>query len=190
MANVMNNGQGPSARGEYLTPEEVTGTSDPLDLLKGDHFRLRHVCALLDAAAGLPSKEPGDIEHVRQFLAGELATHIADEEEDLFPLLRERCAPEDEIARMIALLEQDHLRQIEASGDCLAILEDIGAAGQTLTGDQSETLRKFARAKRKHLSLENAILMPLARARLKPSDLTGMLHSMRKRRGLGPQAEG
>jgi hemerythrin-like domain-containing protein len=169
-------------RGECQRPTALERFRNPLDLIKEDHFRLRHICALIDRISGRPSKEPGDVEQIRRFLRCELATHLADEEENLYPLLRKRCAPEDQLGRTLAMLSEDHVGQRASAEACLAVLDRLSLSGGDLSDAEADTLRAFADRKRRHLIVENAILLPLARARLLAPDLREMLAQMRLRR--------
>ena len=175
----------PSPNRKYLTAADIARLGDPLDLIKEDHFRLRHVCALLDAVSGLPSKEPGDIDEARQFLSEELAFHIADEETDLFPMLRARCALEDDVGPILDKLMTEHSEVMNSAAACLEILDRQSATENTMQKEDVDVLRGFAAEKRRHLIVENAILIPLAHARLNRKDLLEMLTHMLQRRGFG-----
>lgn len=174
----------PSQRGDWLSPTEMARLGSPLDLINEDHYRLRHICAVLDRLSGKPSREPVDLEQTRGFLRMELSAHIADEEEDLFPMLRKRCEPEDQVERTLDRLSKDHSDHLKGAKSCLAILDGLRSRRPELTMDERAVLRGFADKKRRHLILENAILLPLARARLMTTDLRQMLEHMLDRRGL------
>ena len=62
--------------------------------------------------------------------------------------------------------------------------------GDELTATERAGLAKFAAHMRRHLVAENAILLPIARARLTRADLKLLTKRMRSRRGLphGPEA--
>jgi hypothetical protein len=68
-----------SPRSAGLSSSEMSLLGDPLDLTNQDHLGIRHICALMAAIFGLPSKEPGGISDARHFLAEDLAellTHM------------------------------------------------------------------------------------------------------------------
>jgi len=174
----------PSQRGDWLSPAEMARLGSPLDLINEDHYRLRHICAVLDRLSGKPSREPVDLEQTRGFLRMELKAHIADEEEDLFPMLRKRCAVEDQVDVTLDRLSKDHAMHLEGAKSCLAILDRLETQQPELSSDDQAVLQRFADKKRRHLILENAILLPLARARLVTTDLRQMLEHMLDRRGL------
>lgn len=174
----------PSQRGDWLSPAEMARLGSPLDLINEDHYRLRHICAVLDRLSGKPSREPVDLDHTRGFLRMELTAHIKDEEEDLFPMLRKRCEPDDQVDKTLDRLSKDHAGHLEGAKSCLVILDRFQSQSPELTTDERDVLRRFADKKRRHLILENAILLPLARARLLTTDLRQMLEHMQDRRGL------
>ena len=169
-----------SPRSAGLSPSEMSLLGDPLDLINQDHLGIRHICTLMDAISGLPSEEPGNISDAGHFLAEEPAAHVADEEQDLYPMLRKRCAPEDEIDTTLDKLCRDHVNVTGAAIECLEILSQPTRISKVCI----RTLRAFASHKRQRLIVENAILLPLARVRLLPEDLTELLTHMVQRRGL------
>ena len=70
---------------------------NPLDLLAEDHWTLRQICSDLDRLATSGPLDPERIGALLGFLGEALADHLADEEEDLFPMLRQKCDIDDEI---------------------------------------------------------------------------------------------
>ena len=61
--------------------------------------------------------------------------------------------------------------------------------GSELSAEDRQVLTRFAGHVRRHLAAENAILLPIARARLTRRDLQKLSQQMRTRRGLPPVAE-
>lgn len=157
---------------------------EPLDLLAADHRRQREFGRLLGEIAAAEHPAPGALERVRAWLREELPAHIADEEEDLFPLLRARAAPEDEIGPTLDALLRDHRAAAVDIAAALRAVERLLAEPGPLAPDERARLVDFAEHERRHLIVENAIVLPLARARLTPSDLAGMRRRMQERRGL------
>ena len=124
------------------------------------------------------------------FLNEQLPQHLADEEIDLFPLMLKRCEPEEEIDKVIDKLESDH-------GHALADAPAIAALIEAYQTDVSEfstkayvQMTEFAHHARRHRNLENAIILPIARARLTQADLEIMKLHMLERRGLDRVLEG
>ncbi len=82
----------------------------PIEFLFKEHDRLLEILATLELLAHdcTADSAPENAALVLGYLEHEMPLHIADEEEDLFPLLTRRCAPEDEIDELVALLSSEH----------------------------------------------------------------------------------
>lgn len=156
---------------------------NPLDFIREDHMRERAICAAIDDLAVAPITAPELADRVSEFLSRELPLHLADEEEDLFPLLRRRCAREDEIDRVLRRLDTEHRHAATGTQGVLNILARL-PAGAVLSRCERAYLFNYASQVRLHLILENAIVLPLARARLIPGDLDTLRLRMMQRRGL------
>mgnify|MGYP001270051647 CR=1 FL=1 len=171
-------------RGDGLSPTDPRLLGNPLDFLHGDHMREREICVMLDRIAAAESPDPDAAAHAAGFLAEELPLHFADEEEDLFPLLRQRCEPEDDIERALARLSADHVHAGAETPDLVRLLRLVAEGDAGLTPEDRSLLTRYASHARRHLILENAIVLPLARARLTRRDLDRMRMAMLHRRGL------
>jgi len=145
------------------------------------HLCDREFCAILERIAARGQASSVEIKVATAFLSNELPAHLEDEEQDLFPLLRMRCDAEDEIDRLIDKLQEDHRHADDNTPDILKILRSAASGtGPAAPGK----LRRFADHARRHLILENAILIPFARLRLTKADLETLRASMKRRRGL------
>jgi iron-sulfur cluster repair protein YtfE (RIC family) len=157
--------------------------AQPLDYLQADHCRHRTVLNLMMQIAEGTAAEKAAASAALDYLETGLPLHYADEE-TLFPLLRQRCLPEDGIEAVLGRLRAEHIEG-DASAKLLArALRASLAAGSPML-EQAELfsqLRSFVKLERLHLALENAVLIPLARVRLTPEDLASLSHSMRARR--------
>lgn len=166
--------------------------AEPLDYIFAEHFRQRVLCNVLDEIADQDHPDRQMIEAVLRFLRVDFAPHMQDEEHDLFPLLRRRAEPEDRIDDVIGQLTQEHAAD---RLDAKLITEGLSKvlAGKTATGETSplgKLLHRFAENERNHLTLENAIILPLARIRLTADDLRNMAKQMAARRGVNLQELG
>ena len=159
------------------------GIDHPLDFIAEDHMREREVCALIDRLVALVPISPADREKIVVFLQEQLPHHLEDEEIDLFPMMLERCEPEDEIGKVIDRLTSDHEH---AHADAPAIIAQIQSDVAELSSEACTRMADFARHSRRHLVVENAIILPIARARLTEEDLRIMKRHMLERRGLSP----
>jgi hemerythrin-like domain-containing protein len=158
----------------------------PLDFLFAEHYRHRQLCRILDHLADATLADVPLTARADDFIRYDLALHVIDEEEDLFPLLRRRCDPEDDIDQIIGRLSGDHR-------DDAALARTVrGHLGEALAHAMpvrrvpgaARDLRQFARQERAHVALENAVVMPLARARLSIEDLRALSRRLAARRGI------
>lgn len=161
----------------------------PLEFIFADHDRQRVVCAALERLAG--DLHAPDARENAAFVLGhlenELPIHIADEERDLFPLLRLRCLADDRIDELLSLLEDEHEEDDLHCAALLAPLRIIAEGGRP--GDVPEfaaIARDFARFQRRHLGWENGTVLPLAERRLTDADQAELGRNMAARRGISP----
>ncbi len=159
---------------------------EPIDFLFADHFRQRCICNALEELTTDPD-DPARHRKARGILAyleHDLPLHVADEEEDLFALLGQRCRREDELERITARLAAEHQHD---DTYLAAIKFDLGrlTAQQALDNETEfiERVRAFVQAQRLHFAYENATLLPLARLRLTVRDKLQLGRSFAARRG-------
>jgi iron-sulfur cluster repair protein YtfE (RIC family) len=159
---------------------------EPLEFLFAEHYRHRQMCKILEHLAAAPTFEPVLIASTDDFIRYDLALHVIDEEEDLFPLLRRRCSPDDDVEDVLGRLSLDHAMDQELARGVRAIFAEALAKRtppSQLPGGP-EILRRLARQEKGHMALENAVVMPLARRRLTASDLEGLSIRLAARRGV------
>lgn len=150
---------------------------DPLDWLAGVHVQVRGVCTLLERLAAGGAVANAERHGAAAFLRDVLPVHLADEEEDLFPLLRRRCTGEDEIERILGVLGAEHERENERMA---MVLE--GLARKAPGRRCQRALAVFARDQRQHVAIEDGVILPIARLRLGRRDLAGLRERMVARR--------
>jgi hemerythrin-like domain-containing protein len=153
----------------------------PLDFLLAEHHRQRQAAALVDRTADGDFDRRG-LAALIDFLEGDFARHIGDEEIVLFPVLRQHCPPEDDVGRILDRLQDEHRADEQIAEQAIFLLA-ARLAGAPLTREGQAALRRFADHVRSHLELENAVLLPLARARLRPTTLAMLADMLRARRG-------
>lgn len=156
--------------------------NNPLDFIAEDHMREREVCALIDKLVTASSTKSAERKMIVEFLTEQLPLHLADEEIDLFPMMLERCDPEEEIKELIEKLEADHGHAL-ADAPAIAALIEVNKTSDTGFSEKAcARMIDFAGHARRHLILENAIILPIARVRLTEDDLETMRNHMRERR--------
>ena len=169
-----------------IEPASDALLSDPLDFFFAEHFRQRKLCNLIEELALAETLDTRLVVEVLEFLRHDMVIHVADEEEDLFPLMRRRCPPEDEIERVLSALSAEHAGDHHLAGIVTEGLQRAIADGQPASAQPGlrEAMIDFARNERRHLALENSVVLPLARLRLTTGDLAELSSHMAARRGL------
>lgn len=175
-----------TARGEAAN---VSDLDNPLDFIAEDNMREREVCAVIDRIVASASLKHAELDQVLTFLEAQLPQHVADEEIDLFPIMLKRCEPEEEIEKLIQRLHSDHGHATADAPSIIAIIQSLGKGQTRPSQSDCQQMADFAQHARRHLVLENAIVLPIARARLTEEDLNTMKRHMLERRGLQPPPE-
>jgi hemerythrin-like domain-containing protein len=162
---------------------DVALLSRPLDYIQAEHLRHRELC---HAAEELAEAVPFDVplaKAIIAFLEQDMTLHVVDEEEDLFPILRRRLKPDDDADRILGLLSGEHAADEALSGKIVAGLRRSIEDKTTAIPDVlRNALMAFADRQRRHLTVENAIILPLARGRLSKRDLDQIAARMAARR--------
>lgn len=179
----------PTRHGGSDTPTSPSPPANPLDIISEDHAYARRICAVIDALAAAAWLDRQAAFSVLRFLNEEMNLHLRDEAEDLFPLLEERCTSEDSIESVLRRIRADQNEALRLLPEVRATLAGCLDADGDLTAGDRAMLTCFAGHVRRHLVAENAILLPIARARLSPSDLETLSEQMRSRREVPPVAK-
>ena len=171
----------------WSQPLPLGGFLRPLDVILLEHERQHEISRWLlvntDDRQLAPLREKGQA--LLAFLTRDLLLHHQDEEEDLFPLLKVRCEPEDGVDGILTELNRDHavegflVRDIAV--DIRAIIE---GKKPEATARFFESLYIFAEGQQRHLSWENKVVLPLARNRLTHQDLETLGRKLAARRGI------
>lgn len=154
----------------------------PLDCIFADNFRCRVLCNVLSQIVDGAELDLKSLRVALHFLRIDFVSHLADEEQALFPLLRERAQAADHVEHIWADLRfpPDMLERVV---DGLAGLRE--SRRLHLPRPQfRKLLEKFVETERRHVSIENARLLPLARRRLSQSDLAWLGRAMQSMRQL------
>jgi hemerythrin-like domain-containing protein len=179
----------PVRRGSGDAPTHPGLPGLPLDFIGEDHLREREVCAVIDAIAQDEHLDRQAALTVLRFLNEELNVHLRDEAETLFPLLAKRCTAEDCIEIAIDRIRVDQDAALRLLPEVRSALAECLDAGSDLSPEGRAMLTRLAGHVRRRLVAENAILLPIARARLTRADLATLAAQMRAGRGLPRKAE-
>lgn len=172
-------------------PTKVVGTPeglllDPIGWFFAEHQRHRQFCDMMQRASLAASFDEDGLGWLLEFVKRDLPLHILDEEEDLFPLLRTRAQPEDDLDRILGRLQGEHARDLTRAAAVRHHLEAClrTAAPISRSNVRRRSLEAFAIQERGHLALENAVVLPLARLRLTERDLLALSSRLAARRGI------
>jgi len=167
-----------------IEPASVALLSDPLDFFFAEHFRQRKLCNLIEQMVLAERLDPLLAAEVLAFLQHDTVLHVLDEEQDLFPLMRKRCPPEDEIECVLSALTAEHAGDRHLAAIVIEGLQTALRDAQAVSAQPGlrEAMVDFARNERRHLALENSVVLPLARLRLTPDDLAQLSARLLRRR--------
>lgn len=166
----------------------------PLDLLReplvwffAEHYRHRDLCERLLQLAQSVTVDVDALEEIQRFLEDDLPTHIIDEEDDLFPILRRRCQADDQIESVLGMLSGDHANDLRDATALTTLLAKavVERRGLATYAETANILQPFCRSQKRHIAVENAVILPIARLRLDENDLHGISRRLAARRGLG-----
>lgn len=163
-------------------PTDLEKLEHPLEFIREDHMHMRAMTETMDRIARAEIADPAEASSLLRFLDHELGPLIQDEDEDLRQLLLMRCPPEDEIAPTLDRLHAEHEALVDRVPALRAALRAIRDERRGATGAEAEALAAFADGLRRHLVAENALVLPLARARLTEDDIAQLRSGMIRRR--------
>ena len=177
---------GPGAR-FARTPHAPEAFHDPIAVIEADHAQQLAVCDVLDRLVRNPrhGAEGQEIVSVCNYLRTHLPLHIADEEEDLFPLMRRRAAADDDLEQILSQLYLEHQTDRRLNDDLCGDIECL-IDGHAFADPARFLMNAFAfsETQRRHLAWENAVVVTRARKCLCNADRAELGRCMAKRRGL------
>jgi hemerythrin-like domain-containing protein len=171
-----------------LTP--APDFSEPLELLHACHGRIEQQCATLLrlpehlAQFGSDAQAQQAAERVSRYFSSAGQYHHEDEEQDLFPLLRQAAINSDEqhILSLLDNLVAQHGDMFEAWQTLQPYLAEISRGGAVTP--EALPVARFVELYRRHIALEEADMLPYARQALSPLQLQTLGKNMAARRGV------
>jgi len=163
-------------------PSPAPDFSDPLGLLQACHLRIRQHCELLMRLAQQVSKGPIDRDTraaaaaVYRYFSEAAPHHHADEERDLFPMLR----IDPELAPLLDSLAAEHQAQAQAWELLGPALADLEGMLDPLAFEQAA--KAFALSHLLHLETEDRMLLPRAEVLLDADQIEALGAAMERRR--------
>lgn len=167
-------------------------SENPLDWFAAEHERHREISSLMRDLASAGDHRPDSLETVAEFLRHDMPRHLAEEEQELFPLLRKRARPEDDVDQVLGRLCLEHGGDRARAEDLERGVARCLAARKPPAQDPpfAAALATFATQELQHLALENAVVLPLARLRLTARDLANLRRRLAERRRVQPEPVG
>ncbi len=158
---------------------------DPIGFLQTEIYRQRVACNTLEALAssGANGDVGTDAERVRRYIVEDLPTHLRDLEECLFPMLRQRSRPGDNLERRLARYRGLQGRRDEPAASLLSILEGM-SRGDPPPPDLAAIAREVVEIWRSDLIAEKDDILLLAEQRMTEADLVALGQAMALRRGI------
>jgi hemerythrin-like domain-containing protein len=170
--------------------------TDPIGLLGDCHRRIEMFLGVLtrvaDQAHGGPLTEQqrASWEAALRYFREAAPKHTADEEESLFPRLRNLPRPEVQaLLARVDSLEQDHVRADAAHAEIDRLGQRWLGEGQLPSEEASRliaVLAQLGELYRHHIAMEDNEVFPLAAQALSASDRVAVGGEMASRRGIKP----
>ena len=166
------------------TPDDLL--SDPIAWFFAEHHRHRQFCDLMQRASMATTFDEEVLSWLLDFVVHELALHVLDEEQDLFPLMRARAQPEDDLDAVLGRLSGEHAKDLTRAAAVRHHLEICLRQQAPISRNnvRRRALESFAIHERSHLALENAVVLPIARLRLTERDLVELSNRLATPRGI------
>ena len=165
--------------------------SDPTGLLSDCHRRIEMFLGTLERVASvidqpLNEETRSALESALRYFREAAPKHTADEEESLFPRLREMDLPEVESAiKRLEPLEHDHV----VAGSLHAEVDELGQRYLATGSLEAPGVAAFRKAiaslvsiYKQHIDIEDSLVFPLAARLLAASDKAAIANEMAARR--------
>lgn len=183
-----------------LNRPEEHGFDQPLGLLSDCHRRIERFLEILLTVAEREEERAGLSSAGREALATALRyfreaapKHTADEEESLFPRMRQSGSAEvREALERLDRLEADHVRAGELHERADATIErwlQRGSLEEVEARELVPLLGELRGLYQEHIELEDTVVFPLAGRTLDDASLAAVGREMAARRGLAARAE-
>lgn len=172
------------------------GFDDPLGLLFDCHRRIELFLKMLQRVASdcqvgkLDMQHRDALEAALRYFSTAMPRHTADEEESLFPRLRQMNSPtSDEALKRIEALEADHIaadrdhQRVDVLGRKWL---DEGLLSRLDLDELTALLNRLQQMYTRHIKVEDTSLFPAARRLLSEDQVREIGREMAERRGLRP----
>ena len=160
---------------------------EPLEMLAACHERIEDTLATLERlgrhleTSGNDAEARAAAQAVLRYFDTSGALHHQDEDDDLFPLLRERAGElgRSEISAVIEELEREHHTM---AAQWQRLRESLVRVNGGASGIDGEDVARFAWLYRRHMEREGIAVMPFAREVLREDERGALGRRMAQRR--------
>ncbi len=157
----------------------------PLEYILAEHARHRVVLAALQDFAKDRSTSRVNADMIAAFLTQDLPLHFEDEDDDLYPAVRRKVMPEDDLGAVLARLTDDHRRTQRQIDEIVAALCRNPARDRVrFKAHECQLMQSYAASEGRHLAIENSVVIAIAKIRLSAADFRTMSRNMKARRGV------
>jgi len=173
--------------------EKIHSFSDPTGLLSDCHRRIETFMASLEAVAALSNRELTDemsrsLDSALRYFRDAAPKHTADEEESLFPRLRQAASPElHSTLNRLNQLQEDH-RWAELLHATVDQLGNRYLEQRRLLPEEAKRFRhaidQLSEMYQRHIELEDREVFPAAARLLTPQAKREVANEMKARRNL------
>lgn len=158
---------------------------DPLAYILAANMRHRAICAMLRRIATERIGSRLEADRIIACLTIEWPLHREDEGLDLFPSLRRRALPADELGITLACLDAQHRRSAAMAEIIVEALSSRPAdAVVPVDVRASEVMQAYVANELRRIALENGVVLALAPIRLTRPDQRAISRAMKARRGV------
>lgn len=165
---------------QALSPAEAS--LSPIDRLIGMRMVLQAFCAVIRSLSNAsPALFRALAPGIANFLSRDFINIVTEEQEGLLVYLRQRLMLGDELDTLIHHLNDEHRQDCEHAKALGGRCREFATGTDIDWPDLLEALSAFAEQQRRHLIWEDATILPIARERLQPDDLTRWNVEMHRR---------
>jgi len=146
----------------------------PLELIEAEHSHQLQLLSALERIIRADDTEEMSrfAPKMLEFFNDDLGRHMEHEEKGLFPMLKRRCRPTDDMDMIINQLSYEHELDRDLVDFLLVDLEKIAHGHHNATPARFNiNAQAFIATQRRHIEWENRIILPLARKRLTNEDM-------------------
>ena len=173
-----------------VTPSQPTTEQDAVDMLLACHSRIRNFTAIAERIAEVgqnaaPAEVANAAEAVHRYYTVALPLHEADENETVYPRLRQAMTDAGAPAEAVEAMVEQHGPIDDLIAELVPLWERLKSTPDQLPSVAADMTAKCARLRRlwnEHLALEEETVFPAIRRYLDAAALGEMREEMRARR--------